>query len=170
MNEIKSVLYQARRLILAGLVACCALLAIAYYQEYIGGIQPCLLCNIQRLCLFALAFVFFLAAIQRPSRRSCRYYGSAVVLFSAIGALIAGRQVWLESQPPGEPVCLPGMDYIWQLPAGEIWQFFLKSTASCGVVHWRLLGFSIALWSLACFIVLTLLGAWLIWHKKLPRP
>lgn len=167
MKAKKIFFLRPQQLTLIGLAACCLLLIIAYYQEYVVGIQPCLLCNIQRLCLFVLALLFFLASVMRQSPRSRKFYGLGVILFSLLGCFIAGRQVWLESQPPNaEPVCLPGMDYIWQLPAGEIWQFFLKSTASCGAVHWRLLGLSIAIWTLACFIGLTLMGVWLILHRR----
>jgi disulfide bond formation protein DsbB len=50
-----------------GFLACAALLAYAYYAQFVMHLEPCPLCIFQRLGIFAVGVVFGLAALQDPT-------------------------------------------------------------------------------------------------------
>lgn len=148
---------------LFGLIASCLLLASAYYAQYVHGLEPCPLCILQRLCLFVLVALFALAALRPPYRTWIKYaYVCSGVVIAALGVFGAGRQLWLETQPPQvTAICLPGSSYLLSLlPSGKGWSLLFQGTASCAQVTWTLFGLSIAVWTLACFVGLGLLWLW----------
>ena len=106
--------------------------------------------------LIAVSGIAFIGLLQGFGRISSRIYGGMMALASLIGAGIAGRQVWLQHLPPDKvPACGPGLDYILDtFPLSKALKMVLSGSGECAEVQWQFLGFSIAEWSLFCFLLL----------------
>lgn len=135
------------------------LFGYALYTQYVDGLDPCPLCMTQRF-FYILTALF--AAIGAVHNRHKLAYGVLVALSALGGAAIATRQVWLQHLPPNEvPACGPSLEYMLQtLPFGEVFVRMFKGDGNCAVVDWRLLGLSMAEWSLLCFLFLAAIGIW----------
>ena len=84
-------------------------------------------------------------------------YKFLIIITAITGALIAGRQVWLQHLPPElVPECGPGLDYMLNVfPLSDAIKMILSGSGECAEVKWRFIGFSIAEWSLIMFIGIT---------------
>jgi len=95
----------------AALVCIGMVLWAIYYAQRVLGLEPCPLCMFQRVCIGALGIVFLVAALHPARRTGAIVYG--VLIFLAAGATtwVAGRHVWIQSQPPGTvPSCGAPLD------------------------------------------------------------
>jgi disulfide bond formation protein DsbB len=139
-----------------GFLACAGLLAFAYYLEYFQNQEPCPLCILQRVAFLDMAIVFAVAAIHGPKRRGAVVYSGLLFVMAAMGAAIAGRQVWLQHLPPDKvPACGPGLEYMLErFPLGEALRKIFAGSGECAEAGWRFLGLTIAEWSLLWFVVL----------------
>jgi disulfide bond formation protein DsbB len=146
---------------LAGFLACAALIAAAYYLQLAKGVEPCPLCIMQRVAVFATGIAFLAAALHHPGRMGARIYGGLISVLSLTGAGVAGRHVWLQYMPAEKrPACGPGLEYL----LGTFGPFeglrrILHGSGECGVVDFTLLGLSLPHWTLLAFIVFT---AWAV--------
>src|SRR5258706_15660751 len=71
---------------LAGFLACAGMLAFGYYLQFAVGLEPCPLCIIQRILLFAAGVAFLLAALHHPAARlGAGLYGGGVPLLGGTG-------------------------------------------------------------------------------------
>jgi len=105
-----------------------------------------------------MMIVFAVAAIHAPKRRGAILYSGLLFVMAAMGAAIAGRQVWLQHLPPDKvPACGPGLEYMLeQFPLADALRKIFAGSGECAEATWRFLGLSIAEWSL---LWLVLLGA-----------
>src|SRR2546427_1636732 len=88
---------------LIGFLVCAGMLAFGYYLQFVVGLEPCPLCIIQRILLFAVGVAFLVAALHHPAGRlGARLYGGGGAFFAAIGIAGAGAPVWRQGLPPGE--------------------------------------------------------------------
>src|SRR5437870_13404157 len=89
---------------LLGFLVCAGMLAFGYYLQFVVGLEPCPLCIIQRILLFAVGVAFLVAALHHPAGRlAAGLYGGVVAFLAAIGIPGGGRHVWLQHLPPAEP-------------------------------------------------------------------
>ncbi len=141
-----------------GAAACAALLGYGFWLQYMDGQEPCPLCLIQRGFYMAVMAVMVVAALHGPQRIGGIVYAALAVLFAAGGIAIAGRQVWLQHLPADKvPQCGPDLYFMLDnLPLARTIEKLIQGSGECAEVKWRFLGFSIAEWSLACFILLAL--------------
>ena len=148
----------------AGFVTCGALLGFALYLQHFQGQDPCPLCIFQRIAFTALMIVFLVAALHGPGRTGATIYGGLQVLVAAVGVAIASRHVWLQHLPKDRvPECGPGLDYILgKYSALGALQKVLAGSGECAESGWRLLGLSIAEWSLLWLVLLGAYAAYLI--------
>ena len=133
----------------------CSLLGFGYYLQFVEGLEPCPLCIFQRIAFISIIIVAFFGFIHGPIGK-WRYVYSGLILASAItGAVIAGRQVWLQHLPPESiPACGPGLDFILDVfPLSEALRMVFTGSGECAEVNWTFIGFSIAEWSLLWFIL-----------------
>jgi len=152
-----------------GLLVCAGLLAFAFYLQYIEHEEPCPLCMLQRVAFLDMMIVFAVAALHAPQRRGAIVYSGLLAVMAALGAAIAGRQVWLQSLPPDKvPACGPGLEYMLErFPLTEALQKIFAGSGECAEAGWRFLGLTIAGWSLVWFV---LLGAWAVYvAARTPR-
>lgn len=135
------------------------LFSVALYTQYFGGLIPCPLCMTQR---FFYALTALLAVIAGIHNRGHTVYGGLVALSAAAGGAVAGRQVWLQHLPADQvPACGPPLEHMLQtLPFADVLVRLFQGDGNCAVVDWRLLGLSMAEWSLVWFVLLTAAGVW----------
>jgi disulfide bond formation protein DsbB len=133
---------------------CSALLAFAYYLQYVEFQNPCPLCMAQRVAFYVMAGVFLLAALHAPKHWGRAVYGVLGFIVGGAGAGIAARQVWLQHLPAElVPACGPGIEYLLKkFPFTEVLTRVLQGSGECAEVGWRLFNLSIAEWSLAWLV------------------
>ena len=149
----------------AGIAAVIAVLfGVALYTQYVGGLEPCPLCMTQRFFYVLTALLAIVAALHG---HGLRIYAVLVGLSALGGAGVAARQVWLQHLPPDQvPACGPSLEFMLQtLPFGQVLMRLFKGDGNCAVVDWRLLGMSMAAWSLLWFLLLATAGLVLFWRS-----
>jgi disulfide bond formation protein DsbB len=140
----------------AGFVACAGLLGVGYYLQFVVGLDPCPLCIMQRIAIFATGIVFLVAALHGPGPKGARVYGVVTVVAALSGAFVSGRHIWLQHVPESErPSCGPGLNYLFEnFGPFDAFAKVLRGSGECGVVDWTFLGFSIPELTLLAFAVL----------------
>jgi disulfide bond formation protein DsbB len=153
---------------LAGFLICGGLILYALYLQYYEYQDPCPLCLLQRVVYIVLMVVFLLGALHGPRRTGAVVYSTLLVLVSLSGAGIAGRHVWLQHLPKDKvPECGPGLGYILdRFPLVNALEKIFRGSGECAEAGWRLMGLSIAEWSLVWFI---LLGAYAVFVAAAAR-
>jgi protein dithiol:quinone oxidoreductase len=137
-------------------IVCASLLGFGLYLEHFAGLEPCPLCIFQRIAYIVIALLALIAAIHNPQKLFERIYTGLILITSLCGAGIAGRQVWLQHLPEDMiPECGPGLDYMLDVfPFTDALKMILSGSGECAEVQWTFLSFSIAEWSIVCFISL----------------
>ena len=76
-------------------------------------------------------------------------------LFAMSGAVIAGRQIYLQNLPSDQvPTCAPPMDFLMEtLPVFEVMQTILLGDGNCAEYEWRFI-FNFAEWAFIFFVFL----------------
>jgi disulfide bond formation protein DsbB len=149
-----------RQLNLLGVAACAAMMGFALYAEHFLHLAPCNMCILQRLCVVALGGTFLLAAVHDAGTIGARLWGVAIALVALVGALVAGRHVWMQLQPLGSlPSC--GADFAALLEMMSFREAVLKvlnGGGDCQAVTWSLFGLSMPVWVTAAVALLGLKG------------
>jgi len=148
-------LLRPRPIHLAVFLACAALMAFGLYLQHAEGLEPCPLCILQRYAFVVSGVIALVAAIHGPGRVGAWIYAILLVLAAGTGAGIAGRQTWLQHNPPKVLDCGPDLAYmIDSFPLGEILPKIFKGEGDCAKVVWKFLGLSIPEWALLWFIAI----------------
>ncbi len=149
-------------------IGCTSLLGYGYYLEFYQDLLPCPMCIFQRLCYMAIIVIALAATVHGPARVMGMIYCVTVAIFAGLGAGIAARQTWLQHLPPElVPECGPGLEFMLDMyPLLETIEKTLKGTGDCAEVSWTFLSFSIAEWSLACFLAIFLAAMWQLMANK----
>ena len=150
---------------------CCFLLLAALYMQYVKGIEPCLLCMVQRILIMFLGLVFLAACLTARQRTARQVYNGIALVLSVLGLASAIRQVWLQHLPPSaHSYCVPGFGFLIKTAA---WKTLLKysiiGTPECSHIQWTFLGLSIAQWSTGCFTLFALIILWQILRSRISR-
>jgi len=150
----------SRSLNLLGFLVCAGLLGYAVYAQTVLGLEPCPLCEFQRIGIAALGLLFVLAAVHGPRRWGARVYGTLLVLAALATIGVAARHVWIQSQPPGTvKSCGASLSYMLSIfPPGEVIRKVLTGSGECAQVNWRLLGLTMPAWVLIAAACLGLLA------------
>ncbi len=146
-----------RMFFLTVMFSCIALMVFGLYLEYVQGLEPCPLCVFQRIAYILIGLIALIGATHNPKDLFLVIYKFLIIITAITGALIAGRQVWLQHLPPElVPECGPGLDYMLNVfPLSDAIKMILSGSGECAEVQWRFIGFSIAEWSLIMFIGMT---------------
>ena len=141
---------------LAGLIAS----ALSLYLEYVLGYTPCPLCLSQRWVLMATTLTAGVAALHNAQGYGRYLYPGLMVLLSAAGGALAGRQLYLQGLPADQaPACLPDLSYLAKiLPWQDLLGVMLSGTGDCAEASVHFLGLSLAGWTLICFLGFAALG------------
>jgi disulfide bond formation protein DsbB len=142
-------------------LGCSALLAYGYYLQFVDELEPCPLCIFQRIAYFTVILISLVGLIHGPGVVGIRVYSALLGVASLLGAAIAGRQVWLQHLPADKiPECGPDLEYMLEIFSyTETLEKVFTGSGECAVVDWTFLSFSIAEWSLFCFVCMAILCA-----------
>jgi len=148
-------------------ICCVALTGFALYNQYVDYLDPCPLCVFQRVVFFWMGAFALLAAIHNPGRIGQQIYAWLVVSGAILGALIAGRHVWLQGLPASEvPECGPGLNYMLEnFPLMEVLSSVLRGSGSCAEVVWSFMGLSMPMWTFIWYTGLGLVTLWVIYRR-----
>ncbi len=150
---------------------CILALVGSYFVENVLSMEPCVLCAMQRLlftwilgtCIFGLLIDFIFNTSIIVNILTC-FFLFNIMICDVIGILIAGRQSWLQSLPKNIVhnnvySCSAGLEQlILQHPISMVFKIALKGSLECSEVKLRILGLSLANWSLIGFIMILLFG------------
>lgn len=154
---------------LAAAAVCFALFGYAVYSQYQLGLQPCPLCIFQRIGMLALGTAFLLAALLAiPRARLAGYLSVLLVMLAAGGAAgVAGRHVYIQSQPPGSvPACGADLAFLYDtFPLVDVVRKVLSGSGECSKVDWTFLGISMPGWVLAWALALGAIGVLVNWPR-----
>lgn len=152
-------------------LAVTSLLVAGLYIELGLGVQPCLLCLLQRIAWLGLWICFFLLVLLNWPRWFRFVIEGISFVCAILGMSLAGRQAWLQMMEAHSPnshlACLPNAYFLIQHTAlPQVMQMALAGTDDCALVHWTFGGISLAWWSLTAFIIIAcvLMVRWLIRH------
>lgn len=137
-----------------GFLLCSALLAYAFYLQYVQGLDPCPLCYFQRLAMIGLGLVFLAASLHNPGQLGSWLYALLQLGIGGTGAVIAARHVWIQHLPPDQvPSCGMGIFYMLDtLPILDVINKTLAGSGECATVDWTFLGLSIPGWNFIFYI------------------
>jgi len=150
-----------------GFLACAALLAYAYYSQYVMHLEPCPLCICQRVGVFAIGVLFAIAALHEPAGWGRRVYAGLLVLASLATIGVAARHLYIQSQPPGTvAACGASLDFMLKVfPLTDVLVKVLTGSGECATVSWRFLGIAMPGWVLIAAVGLAAYALW----ANLPR-
>jgi protein dithiol:quinone oxidoreductase len=160
----------ARRGNLVGFLACAALLAYAYYAQFVLHLEPCPLCIFQRVGVFVLGLVFLIAALHDPKPLGRRVYGLLLALAALAIIAIAARHLYIQSLPPDSvPACGASLDFMLKVfSLSEVLVKVLTGSGECAKVTWTFLGLAMPAWVLISAAVLGTFGLWVNLRRQPP--
>ena len=155
---------------LIGFLACAALLAYAYYAQFVMHLEPCPLCIFQRIGVFALGLVFLIAAAHDPSGRGRRVYALLLLLAALATIGVAVRHLYIQNLPPGSvPSCGASLDFMLKIfSLSEVLVKVLTGSGECAKITWRFLGLAMPAWVLICAAALGAYGLWVNLRRQAP--
>ena len=149
-----STLLRPRLIYLALFLDCVGLMGFGLYLQHVEKLEPCPLCIFQRYAFVVTGLIALIAAIHGPRKVGTWIYGTLLVLSAGAGAVIAGRQTWLQHNPPKVLDCGPDLAYMLDsFPLAQVLPKVFKGEADCAKVVWKFLGLSIPEWALAWFVL-----------------
>ncbi len=150
-----------------GFLACAALLAYAYYSQYVMHLEPCPLCIFQRVGVFVIGVLFAVAALHDPAGWGRRVYAGLLVLASLATIGVAARHLYIQSLPPGTiAACGASLDFMLKVfPLTDVLVKVLTGSGECAKVTWRFLGIAMPGWVLIAALGLAAYALW----ANLPR-
>src|SRR3990167_6179188 len=129
------------------------LISMTFYLEKYDGFIPCPLCLLQRIALGILGVLFFSGIVWAYNKFARFFISTLASLVALLGILLSGRQVWLQHSPNQEADCGVSLQYLLKaLPFDQVVKKIMQGTAECSQTGWEFLRFSLAEWSLVCFI------------------
>lgn len=149
-------------------LTCIFLLLFGIYLENAYSLIPCPLCMLQRFIFIMIAAFSLLAFFHSPAKFGLRIYALINLIFSIMGILLAGRQIWLQHLPADQvPACGPSLHILFQsLPLIDALQTSILGTGDCAKVQWIFLGLNIAEWSMIFFIIFSCIMFYIIFSPK----
>jgi disulfide bond formation protein DsbB len=152
----------ARSLFLFAFIACVLTLGATFYLQLGVGLDPCLLCLVQRAALAVAALLSLAAAWHAPTVAGWRRYGVGMFLVALFGAGMAGSQVWLQTATDDQIVpIVAGLEASLSAMALAPWVDRMGSEFRfCAEINWTLFGISLPEWSLLAFVALMLLACY----------
>lgn len=145
-----------------GALFCFSSIGYALYVQYHMLMMPCPLCIFQRVAIISAGVFFLIAALHNPKSTAIRWlYASLAAISALIGALIAGRHVYIQLMPADQaPLCNSlGLDYMLDaMPLTEVIKTVFKGSGECAKIDWSFLGLSMPMWTFGMFIFLIALA------------
>lgn len=146
------------------LIFCLCMLAVSFILQFHFHLEPCPLCVIDRIIVLILTLFFTIAFWHNPAKLGQKIYSIIGLTLCSIGIMVCARHLWILHLPPEQvPACSPGFDYLIDtLPLHEALIVILKGTGECVGKEHLSFGFSLPMWTMIGFIILTI-GNLLVW-------
>jgi disulfide bond formation protein DsbB len=160
----------ARQGNLLGFAACAALLAYAYYAQFVLHLEPCPLCIFQRVGVLAIALLFLTAAAHDPVGWGRRVYAALLAVAAAATIGVAVRHLYIQSLPPGSiPACGASLNFMLKVfSLSEVVTKVLSGSGECAKISWRFLGLAMPGWVLIAGVFIGLYGLWTNLRHRAP--
>lgn len=160
-----------RSLFLFAFVACALIIGATLYLQLAVGVDPCLLCMVQRVVMALSGLLCLAAGWHAPGVRGWRRYGAVLLLIAACGAATAGSQVWLQTATDDQLVPIVArFEVVLSALSLDSWVNRMGSEfVFCAEINWSLFGYSLPEWSLLAFSALMLLACYPIFASVRPR-
>jgi protein dithiol:quinone oxidoreductase len=143
-------------------LACIGLMAYGMILQHVVKLEPCPLCIMQRYAFIVTGVIALVAAAHNPKGWGRFVYALLIVLSAGAGAGVAGRQTWLQHNPPVVAECGPGLEYMLEsFPLAQILPMLFKGEGDCAKVVWQFLGLSIPEWALVWFAIFIAIALWI---------
>lgn len=136
------------------------------YAQYIMGMNPCVLCIVQRVALLCIAVFSLLCLLLPLSKRWAVHLTTLFVSIPTLGGLAtAAYQIWLQSLPlDQQPSCgSPWSFRLRHMPLFDWYEPLIRGTGNCGIVE-RIVGIPLPMISAIVFCSV-LIWLWLAWWK-----
>jgi protein dithiol:quinone oxidoreductase len=160
-------LFPSRRVAYAfGFFVCAALMAYAYYLQYVKELEPCPMCWFQRGALLLMAIVFLIGAIVKTETRGAKWLAFGTLLTGGLGVGLAARHLYIQSLPADQlPSCGMGITYMLEsFPFLDVFSRALKGSVECNKID-LILGLPIPAWNLVFFILAVIAAFLLVNHR-----
>lgn len=138
----------------------------SFVLQYIVGMNPCVLCILQRLMVLSVGILALLTALNRQLSKRVRTVSALLISIPAVyGIGVAVYQIWLQSLPAGmAPSC--GAPWTFRLrdwPLFDWYEPVIRGFGNCAEPDY-VLGISLPVWSVLYF-TFVLLVLWAAWWK-----
>jgi protein dithiol:quinone oxidoreductase len=155
---------------LLGFAVCAALLAYAYYAQFVLHLEPCPLCIFQRVGMFCLGLVFLIAAAHDPVGWARRVYASLLALSALVTIGVAVRHLYIQHLPEGSvPACGASLDFMLKVfSLSEVLVKVLTGSGECAKVSWEFLGLAMPAWVLIAALALGVFAVWNNLRRQVP--
>lgn len=158
----------SRLIFLCIFLACASSLGYAFYLEYYQHMEPCVLCWVQRALFAFIGLIGLIAAIHNAQKIGRRIYAFLALIFSILGIIAAGRQIWLKYNPDNTG-CLPTTieDIFQDNPLFQAIITAFKGTSECGMFQGSVLGLELPVWGILLFSFFSII---LLYQLFRPNP
>jgi len=142
------------------------IIGYAAYSIKILGLEACPLCITQQFLYCVVGLTTFIAYFHNPKPYIYKIYSGVILVASAFGSWVAGRQVWLQGLPEDQvPLCGPPLEYILEVfPFADVLNALFMGDGNCAEIPWQFLGLSMAGWSLIFFVLFMFLSVLVIFR------
>ncbi len=143
------------------------IIGYAAYSIKILGLEACPLCITQQFLYCVVGLTTFIAYFHNPKPYIYKIYSGVILVASAFGSWVAGRQVWLQGLPEDQvPLCGPPLEYILEVfPFADVLNALFMGDGNCAEISWQFLGLSMAGWSLIFFVLFMFLSVIVIFKS-----
>jgi protein dithiol:quinone oxidoreductase len=158
-----------RQLDLFTFFICILFLAVAAYLQYRVGLIPCPLCLIQRFLITLLGLLFLMGGLFNFAALARCFLHTLTFLLAILGAIVAGRQLWLEHFPTGQLLSCQATfaHYSGSVYFHKLIELFFQGTSNCGSGNWQFLHLSMPTWTLLLFVLLAVVALRQIYNNRL---
>jgi protein dithiol:quinone oxidoreductase len=154
-----------------GFLVCAALMAYAFYLQYVKELEPCPMCWFQRVALLAMSVVFLVGAIVKTQTRGALWLAIATLVTGGAGTALAARHLYVQSLPADQlPSCGMGITYMLEsMPFLDVFARALKGSVECNKID-LVLGLPIPAWTLIFFVLAVIAAFLLVNHRAKSAP
>ncbi len=147
-------------------IVCLGLVGAGVLLTQLLNLAACPLCILQRMIYLLLAAVA-VAGLLVGGRLARKIVAAAMALVAATGAFVAGYQVWIQMFAR-ETNCVAATPWWEQLVdwASERVPLLFQVSGLCSEPGWKLMGISIAQWSLIAFLGLFAVAVFAIVRRQ----
>ena len=154
------------RIVFAALaIVSLGLLAAGLILGELARLQPCYLCNFQRLLYIVLAVIGVCGALLPGMSR---FWAALFGLVALGGVITAVQQSWMQYAPQAVTECGFGdptlLERIVDWLGAQCPSMFMV-TGFCTNKEWSFLGLSLANWSGLCFLALLAIAVWQLFRR-----